>query len=222
MKKLIVRVERLLNCKMTKCVEKTAKTVDEAVNLALAELGLDRDNVEIEIIEEGSRGLFGLGAKDAVVRVTPNINFENRAREFLDNVFVSMGLRVELDIKTEGKIMKVNLIGDNLGIIIGKRGDTLDALEHLVNLCVNKGDGEYVKVILDAEDYRARREQTLIKLAKNLAASVTRNNRKITLEPMHSNERRIIHATLQNNPNVDTFSIGDEPNRKVVIAPKKK
>mgnify|MGYP000527736103 FL=1 len=201
---------------MSKCVEKSAKTVDEAVKLALAELGLDRDNVEIEVIEEGSRGLFGLGAKDAVVKVTPNINLEGRAREFLDNVFVSMGLRVELDVKTEGKIMTINLIGDNLGIIIGKRGDTLDALEHLVNLCVNKGDGEYVKVILDAEDYRARREQ------KNLAASVTRNNRKITLEPMHSNERRIIHATLQNNPNVDTFSIGDEPNRKVVIAPKKK
>ena len=198
---------------MSKCVEKSAKTVDEAVKLALAELGLDRDNVEIEVIEEGSRGLFGLGAKDAVVKVTPNINLEGRAREFLDNVFVSMGLRVELDVKTEGKIMTINLIGDNLGIIIGKRGDTLDALEHLVNLCVNKGD---------AEDYRARREQTLIKLAKNLAASVTRNNRKITLEPMHSNERRIIHATLQNNPNVDTFSIGDEPNRKVVIAPKKK
>ena len=207
---------------MSKCVEKSAKTVDEAVKLALAELGLDRDNVEIEVIEEGSRGLFGLGAKDAVVKVTPNINLEGRAREFLDNVFVSMGLRVELDVKTEGKIMTINLIGDNLGIIIGKRGDTLDALEHLVNLCVNKGDGEYVKVILDAEDYRARREQTLIKLAKNLAASVTRNNRKITLEPMHSNERRIIHATLQNNPNVDTFSIGDEPNRKVVNAPKKK
>ena len=126
---------------MSKCVEKSAKTVDEAVKLALAELGLDRDNVEIEVIEEGSRGLFGLGAKDAIVKVTPNINLEGRAREFLDNVFVSMGLRVELDVKTEGKIMTINLIGDNLGIIIGKRGDTLDALEHLVNLFVNKGDG---------------------------------------------------------------------------------
>lgn len=137
-------------------------------------------------------------------------------------MFLSMGLRVDLDIQVEGKVMRINLIGDNLGIIIGKRGDTLDALEHLVNLCVNKGDGEYMKVILDAEDYRARREQTLIKLAKNLASSVQRNNRKITLEPMHSNERRIIHATLQNNGHVDTYSIGDEPNRKVVIAPKKK
>lgn len=207
---------------MSKCVEKTAKTVDEAVALALTELGLDRDNVKIEVIEEGSRGFFGLRAKDAVVRVTPDIDLEGRARAFLDDVFVSMGLRVEPDIKTEGKTMRINLIGDNLGIIIGKRGDTLDALEHLVNLCVNKGDGEYVKVILDAENYRARREQTLIKLAKSLAVSVVRNNRKITLEPMHSNERRIIHATLQNDPTVDTFSVGDEPIRKVVIAPKRK
>lgn len=207
---------------MSKCVEKSAKTVDEAVKLALAELKLDKDNVEIEVIEEGSRGIFGFGAKDAVVRVTSNIDMEGRARDFLDSVFLSMGLRVELDIKTEGKIMMINLIGDNLGIIIGKRGDTLDALEHLVNLCVNKGDGEYVKIVLDAESYRARREQTLVKLARNLAASVTRNNRKITLESMHSNERRIIHATLQSNPYVDTFSVGDEPNRKVVIAPKRK
>lgn len=207
---------------MSKCIEKSAKTVDEAITLALKELGISREDAKIEVLEEGSRGLFGLGAKDAVVKVVSNVNLEKRAQTFLDEVFLSMGLRVELDIQTEGKVMRINLIGENLGIIIGKRGDTLDALEHLVNLCVNKGDGEYVKVILDAENYRARREQTLVKLAKSLASSATRNNRKITLEPMHSNERRIIHATLQNNPDVDTFSVGDEPNRKVVIAPKKK
>ncbi len=207
---------------MSKSIEKSAKTVEEAIRLALAELGLNKEDIKYEVIEEGSKGIFGIGAKNAVVKVTPAVNLESRARDFLSDVFATMGLRVELDIKSDGKLMKINLIGDNMGIIIGKRGDTLDALEHLVNLCVNKGDGEYVKVILDTENYRARREQTLIKLAKNLASSVTRNGRKITLEPMHSNERRIIHATLQNNANVDTFSIGDEPNRKVVIAPKKK
>ncbi|MBO5930047.1 MAG: protein jag [Clostridia bacterium] len=207
---------------MSKWIEKSAKTVDEAISLALAELGILREDAEIEVLDEGSRGLFGLGAKDAVVKVSCNVNLEKRAKDFLDDVFLSMGIRVEVDIQTEGKLMRINLIGDNLGIIIGKRGDTLDALEHLVKLCVNKGDGEYVKVILDAENYRARREQTLVKLAKSLASSATRNNRKITLEPMQSNERRIIHATLQNNPDVDTFSIGDEPNRKVVIAPKRK
>ncbi len=207
---------------MSKCIEKAAKTIDEAVRLALIELGLDKDEVEIEVLEEGSKGLFGIGAKNAVVKVTQVVNLESRARDFLNEVFASMGLAVNLEFKTEGKVMKINLVGDNMGIIIGKRGDTLDALEHLVNLCVNKGDGEYMKVILDTENYRARREQTLIKLAKNLASSVTRNGRKITLEPMHSNERRIIHATLQNHSDVDTFSIGEEPNRKVVIAPKKK
>lgn len=208
---------------MKKYIEKSAKTVDEAIKLALAELGLDsKDNADIVIVEEGSRGIFGIGAKDAIVKVAPIVDLEGRAREFLDNVFVAMGLRVDMEFKTEGKIMKIDLIGDNMGIIIGKRGDTLDALEHLVNLSVNKGDGEYVKVVLDTENYRARREQTLIKLAKSLANSATKNNRKITLEPMSSNERRIIHATLQNNADIETFSIGEEPNRKVVISPKKK
>ncbi len=207
---------------MKKYVEKSAKTVDEAIELALAELGIKKENAKIEIIEEGSRGLFGLGAKEALVRVSNNVDLESRAKDFLDDVFVAMGLRVNYEFKTEGKIMTINLIGDDMGIIIGKRGDTLDALEHLVNLSVNKGDGEYVKIVLDTENYRARREQTLIKLAKSLANSAVKNNRKITLEPMHSNERRIIHATLQNNPKVETFSIGEEPNRKVVIALKKK
>ena len=207
---------------MSKSIEKSAKTVDEAVRLALLELGLTKKDVKVEILDEGKGGFLGIGAKDAIVKVTPVVDLSARAREFLNSVFLTMGLRVELDIQTEGKVMRINLIGDNMGIIIGKRGDTLDALEHLTNLCVNKGDGEYTKVILNTENYRARREQTLTKLAKSLAASVTRNGKKITLEPMHSNERRIIHATLQNNPNVDTYSIGEAPNRKVVIAPKKK
>lgn len=207
---------------MSKSIEKSARTVDEAVRLALLELGLTKKDVKIDILDEGKGGFLGIGAKNAVVKVTPVVDLSARARDFLNSVFLTMGLRVELDIKSEGKVMRINLIGDDMGIIIGKRGDTLDALEHLTNLCVNKGDGEYTKVILDTENYRARREQTLTKLAKSLAASVTRNGKKITLEPMHSNERRIIHATLQNNPNVDTYSIGEAPNRKVVIAPKKK
>ncbi len=206
---------------MSKSVEITAKTVDEAIEIAIAELKLDRSNIKVEVLDSGSKGLFGIGAKEAVVRVTADVDLEERARSFLDDVFFSMGMKVDFDIKREGKVMRINLIGDNLGIIIGKRGDTLDSLEHLTNLCVNKGDVDYVKVILDVENYRARREQTLIKLAKNLATTVTRTGKKITLEPMHSNERRIIHATLQNNSDVETYSVGEEPNRKVVIATKK-
>ncbi len=207
---------------MSKSVEITAKTVDEAIEKAVSDLKLDRSSIKVEVLDSGSKGLFGIGAKDAVVRVTADINLEERAKSFLDDVFFSMGIKVDFDIKREGKVMKIDLIGDDLGVIIGKRGDTLDSLEYLTNLCVNKGDVDYVKVILDVENYRARREQTLIKLAKNLAATVVRTGKKITLEPMHSNERRIIHSILQSHDEVETYSVGEEPNRKVVIAIKKK
>ena len=207
---------------MSKSIEITAKTVDEAIEKAVSELKLDKSSIRVEVLDSGSKGIFGIGAKDATVRVTADVNLEERARVFLDDVFFAMGMKVDFDIKREGKVMKINLIGDNLGIIIGKRGDTLDSLEHLTNLCVNKGDVDYVKVILDVENYRARREQTLIKLANNLAATVVRTGKKITLEPMHSNERRIIHAILQSHSDVETYSVGEEPNRKVVIATKKK
>lgn len=207
---------------MSKSVEITAKTVDEAIEKAIAELKLDRSNIKVDVLDPGSKGLFGIGAKDATVRVTADVNLEERAKTFLDDVFFAMGMKVDLEFEREGKVMKINLIGDNLGIIIGKRGDTLDSLEHLTNLCVNKGDVDYVKVVLDVENYRARREQTLIKLAKNLASTVVRTGKKITLEPMRSNERRIIHAILQSSNDVETYSVGEEPNRKVVITLKKK
>ena len=207
---------------MSKTVKKSAKTVQEAIELALAELKLSKDEATIEIIEEGSKGLFGLGAKDAVVQVTSNVSPENRARTFLEDVFACMGMRINMDITFDEKVMKVDLSGDNMGIIIGKHGDTLDALEHLVSLTVNRGDGDYVKVVLDTENYREKRRQTLVRLAENLSASVINNKKKITLEPMSAGERRIIHSTLQSNKLVDTYSIGEEPYRRVVIALKKK
>lgn len=205
-----------------KAVEKSAKTVDEAIALALDELGMTREQVKIEVRQEGSRGIFGLGAKDAVVAVTPAIDLEDRARTFLEDVFIAMGIRVNIDITCTEKRMDIILSGDSMGIIIGKRGDTLDALEHLTSLAVNKGDVDYVKVTLDTENYRKKRQETLVKLANNLAGNVAKNRRKMTLEPMNANERRIIHSTLQDNKFVDTYSIGEEPNRKVVIAPKRK
>ena len=207
---------------MSKTVKKAAKTVKEAIQLALAELRLTEDEVVIEVIEEGSKGLFGLGAKDAVVQVTSNVNPEDRARDFLEDVFTAMGMRVSIEIERIEKIMKITLSGDNMGIIIGKHGDTLDALEHLVSLTVNRGDSDYVKVVLDTENYREKRRATLVRLAENLAASAVKNKKKITLEPMSASERRIIHSTLQSNPDVDTYSIGEEPYRRLVIALKKK
>lgn len=207
---------------MSKSVTKSAKTVQAAVELALQELGLSEDKVSIEVLDEGSRGLFGIGAKDALVKVTESLDLEARARDFLGDVFFAMGLKVDINVECTEKMMKIDLSGENMGIIIGKRGDTLDALEHLTSLCVNRGDGEYVKVILDTENYREKRHATLVKLANNLARSVVKNHRKVTLEPMSSNERRIIHSTLQNNPEVSTYSVGEEPNRRIVIALKRK
>jgi len=206
---------------MSKTVKKSAKTVQEAIALALAELKLSEDEATVEILEEGSKGLFGLGAKDAVVQVTANVSPENRARNFLEDVFLGMGMRVQIDVSFEGKLMKVNLSGDNMGIIIGKHGDTLDALEHLTSLTVNRGDGDYVKVVLDTENYREKRRQTLVRLAENLSASVVNHKKKVTLEPMSAGERRIIHSTLQSKDQVETYSIGEEPYRRVVIALKK-
>lgn len=202
-------------------IVKSAKNVELAIELALDELDILREQADIEILEEGSGGFFGIGAKDAVVKVSLKFTPDTKAKAFLEDVFMAMGMNVDIDITLTEKAMNINLSGDNMGLIIGKRGDTLDALEHLVSLCVNKGDGDYIKVILDTENYREKRHQTLVKLADSLAASVVRNKRKITLEPMSSNERRIIHATLQSNEYVDTYSIGEEPNRKVVVALKK-
>lgn len=206
---------------MSKSVKKSAKNVQEAIQLALAELKLSEDQVTVTVLEEGSKGIFGLGAKDAVVQVTSNANPETRARGFLEEVFACMGVRVDIAIERADKLMKIDLSGDNMGIIIGKHGDTLDALEHLVSLAVNRGDDDYVKIVLDTENYREKRRATLVRLAENLANSVVKNKKKITLEPMSSNERRIIHATLQNNKYVDTYSIGEDPYRKVVIALKR-
>lgn len=206
---------------MSKTVKKSAKTVQEATKLALAELKISENEANIVVLEEGSKGIFGFGAKDAVVQVTSNISPENRAKTFLEDVFLSMGMRVDIDITVDGKLMKVNLSGDNMGIIIGKHGDTLDALEHLTSLTVNRGDGDYVKVVLDTENYREKRRQTLVRLAENLSNSVVSHKKKVTLEPMSAGERRIIHSTLQSNDQVDTYSIGEEPYRRVVIALKK-
>ncbi len=206
---------------MSKTVKKSAKTVQEATNLALAELKITESEATIVVLEEGSKGLFGFGAKDAVVQVTSNISPENRARTFLEDVFLGMGMRVEIDITVDGKLMKITLSGDNMGIIIGKHGDTLDALEHLTSLTVNRGDGDYVKVVLDTENYREKRRQTLVRLAENLSNSVVNHKKKVTLETMSAGERRIIHSTLQSNEQVETYSIGEEPYRRVVIALKK-
>lgn len=204
-----------------KWVEKTGKTIDEAVELALAELNITKDKVKIEILEQPSKGFLGLiGTKMARVKVTPEETGKEMAYKFLREVLNAMDVKSEIKIKHKGECLYIELIGPRMGMIIGRRGQTLDSLQYLISLVINKGKGkdEYIKVILDTENYRKKREETLIRLANRLADRVVKGNRKMELEPMNPYERRVIHSTLQNYPGVITYSEGEEPNRKVIIA----
>lgn len=205
-----------------KVCEKSGKTVDEAVTLACAELGVNEEAVEIEVLEEPSKGLFGLiGNRLAKVKVTVKATPVDKACVFLRQISDNMGLQVDLEIEDDPEVLKINFSGDDLGILIGRRGDTLDALQYLANLVANKKEEQRVRVVLDVEGYRKRREQTLQKLAMKLADKVRRRNQEVVLEPMNPHERRIIHTALQNNRYVYTTSQGEDPYRKIVIFPKK-
>ena len=204
-------------------IQKTGKTVDEAVEEALKELKISREDAEIEVIEEGSRGFLGMfGAKEAVVKVKKKFDPEKTAKTFLKEMFISMGLIVNIDTTLKEKQLEIKISGDDMGIIIGKRGQTLDAIQYLVNLVVNKGTAPYISVTLDTENYRERRKETLESLAFNLAKKVKHTGKNVVLEPMNPYERRIIHSALQNDRYVTTYSEGDEPYRNVVIALKEK
>lgn len=200
-------------------VEKYAKTKEEAIALALEELGAERDDVEIEVVDEGSKGFLGIGSKDAVVKVTLKASDSvKRAEDFLSKIFSLTGEKVDINSKLEDDCLKIELSGLDMGIVIGKRGETLDALQHLTSLAVNRGDNAFVKISLDAENYREKRNAALESLAHKLAAKVKRTRRNTTLEPMNAYERRIIHASLQDDDEVTTYSVGQGINRKVVIA----
>lgn len=202
---------------MTNTIEKKAKTKEEALELALAELGATIDEVEYEVVEEGSKGFLGIGSKDAVVKVTYSDTSEKRAEKFLDGLFEILGEEVKVDVSKKDNDLAIELSGPDMGIVIGKRGETLDALQHLTSLVVNRGDLDFVKVSVDTENYREKRVKTLENLAKRLAAKVVKSGRKTSLEPMSAYERRIIHATLQDHSGVTTYSIGQGTRRKVVI-----
>ncbi len=209
---------------MNRVIEKSAKTIDGAVELALKELGASRDKVEIEVLNEGKKGLFGLGSVEATVRVTLHETPVSRAEDFIKSFLKEVGVDVSLDSTYEDERIDIAISCDegDVGYIIGRRGDNLDAIQYLAGLMANKGEDNYIRVSLNVGDYREKREETLVRLAKSKAGFVSRSHRSITLEPMNPNERRIIHSTLQEYRNVYTYSTGDEPNRRVVIAPKKK
>ncbi|MCY6372267.1 RNA-binding cell elongation regulator Jag/EloR [Clostridium ganghwense] len=207
-----------------KSIEMTGKTVDEAVQNALKALNVTEDKVEVKVIDEGSKGLFKIfGGRESKVEVTVKKDYKDDAKDFLRNVLSSMGILAEIKITEENNVLKINLIGPNMGLIIGYRGETLDSLQYLVNLAINKNnEGQYKKVTLDTENYRAKREETLKRLAGKIAYKVRRNNKAMKLEPMNPYERRIIHSALQNDSSIVTYSEGEEPHRRVVIDLKKK
>ena len=204
-------------------IEISAKTVDDAITEAVIKLGTTHDNIEYEVIEKGSAGFLGIAKKDAVIKVRKKNSVEDNIREFLDKVFHAMNLEVEILMEKEedSNVINVELKGDDMGVLIGKRGQTLDSLQYLTNLAVNKNSEEYIKVKIDTEDYRKRRKETLENLAKNIAYKVKRTKRPVSLEPMNPFERRVIHSALQNDKFVTTFSEGEEPYRHVVVALKK-
>ena len=204
-------------------IEISAKTVDEAITEALVKLGTTSDRIEYEIVEKGNNGFLGIGRKAAVIKVRKKYSVNDDIKDFLNKVFEAMDLKVEIVMTAEenSNVINVDLKGDDMGVLIGKRGQTLDSLQYLTNLAVNKNAESFVKVKIDTEDYRKRRRETLENLANNIAYKVKRTKRPVSLEPMNPYERRVIHSTLKNHKFVTTHSEGDEPYRHVVVTLKR-
>jgi spoIIIJ-associated protein len=203
--------------------EFSAKTVDDAITEACKSLSITSDKLDYEVVEEGSSGFLGIGSKDAVIKARVKSSTTDVAKAFLNDVFAAMNMTVVIDTKYDAvnREIEIDLSGDDMGVLIGKRGQTLDSLQYLVSLVVNKSSDEYIRVKVDTEDYRNRRKETLENLAKNMSFKVKRTRRPLSLEPMNPYERRIIHSALQNDSYVTTHSEGEEPYRHVVVTLKK-
>ena len=230
-------------------VEFTGKTVDDAITEACKNFTITSDRLEYEVVEKGTSGIFGFAAKPAIIKARvfdPNApkeevkeekkeeakeNTESSVtvsepvtadpKEFLEKVFNAMNMKVSIDVETKEDEINIELSGDDMGVLIGNRGQTLDSLQYLTSIVVNKGRKEYIRVKIDTENYRLRRKETLENLAKNLAYKAKRTKNPVSLEPMNPYERRIIHSALQNDKYVTTHSEGEEPYRKVIITPVK-
>lgn len=204
-------------------IEISAKTVNDAITEACQKLTVTSDKLEYEVVEEGSSGFLGIGSKPAIIKARVKCSIEDKAKDFLKEVFEAMNLAVVVDVKYDeaDNSMDIDLSGDEMGVLIGKRGQTLDSLQYLVSLVVNKDAENYIRVKVDTENYRQRRKDTLENLAKNISYKVKRTKRPVSLEPMNPYERRIIHSALQNDKYVTTHSEGEEPYRHVVVVLKR-
>jgi spoIIIJ-associated protein len=202
-------------------VTATAATVDEAVQLALQQLGVSRDRAEITVLDEGRKGLFGIfGSRPAVVKAKLMIDPVEEAELFLKNVVKQMGVTAaKIEKQQDGKRVIFMITGEQVGLLIGKHGQTLNSLQLLTQLVANRYAKEYVSIIVDAENYRERREKTLIQLAQKLVEKAIKTGKEVKLEPLPAHERKIIHNALANYKNVTTYSVGEEPHRYVVVSP---
>lgn len=206
-----------------KVLEMTGRTVEDAVKNALDELKVSRDKVDVEILDEGNKGFLNfIGARPSRIKVKVKRDYVYEAKAFLRDILNCMGIKAEIRIKEEENVIRISLTGPDMGILIGYRGETLDSLQYLTSLVVNKGhEMEYKRVVLDTENYRIKREETLNRLAKRIAEKVRKTGKYVKLEPMNPYERRVIHSALQNEWDVETYSEGDEPYRRVVVDVKK-
>ena len=209
--------------KLMEFVEFSAKTVNDCITNACQKFTVTSEKLEYEVISEGSTGFLGFNAKPAIIKARVKSSVDERVKEFLNDVFAAMKLVVVVDVKydEEAGTMDIDLSGDEMGVLIGKRGQTLDSLQYLVSLVANKETDNYIRVKVDTENYRQRRKDTLENLAKNISYKVKRTKRSVSLEPMNPYERRIIHSALQNDRFVTTHSEGEEPFRRVVVTLKK-
>lgn len=203
-------------------IEKKGKSVDEAIKAALDELSCEIDDVIIEVIEEPSKGLLGLVKKPAVVKVSVREKPEEDVRHSLEDLLNKMKLDYRItNVEWEEGRVRINITGKDMGLLIGRKGETLNAVQFVLGLIVNRNREEKVRVVLDVEDYRKKREQSLEALALRLSDRVKKTRKSVVMRPMSSQERRIVHTALQGDPQISTYSMGDEPNRKVVISLKK-
>lgn len=207
----------------TQTVEKRGKNVDEAIKAALDELGCEIEDVEVEVLEEATRGILGfIGNKPALVRVTFREKPEEEAREVVETLLKKMKINYTIDsVSWEDGTARINIVGKDMGLLIGRKGETLNSLQYIAGLMINRKREEKIRLVLDVEDYRKKREESLESLALRLSDKVKKTRKNVVMRPMSSQERRIVHTVLQEDPQVVTYSMGDEPNRKVVISLKK-
>jgi len=205
---------------MTKTIEISGRTEEEAIAAGLAQLGKSREDVSVEVLERSKKGVLGIGRTDALVRLSYEVadTQRDRVETYLRGLLDCMGIEADIEItQREGGGLCANLSGNGMGAVIGRRGETLDAIQHLVNYSVNRGSDKHMHISVDAENYRSKREDSLVRLAEKMAAKAIKYKRSMALEPMNSYERHVIHTALQNYEGVSTASTGVEPNRRVVV-----